>query len=49
VVSERELAQKYQVSKTPIREALAQTLRDGLLEIPGLIMYCADDLTNLAP
>jgi len=25
---------------------LAQTLRDGLSEIPGVILYCADDLTN---
>ena len=36
VVSERELARRYQVSKTPIREALAQTCHDGLTQrLPG--------------
>jgi selenocysteine lyase/cysteine desulfurase len=25
---------------------LAQTLRDGLSEIPGVVLYFADDLTN---
>ena len=36
VVSERELAKKFQVSKTPIREALAQTCYDGLMQrLPG--------------
>lgn len=31
VVSERELARRYEISKTPIREALAQTCHDGLM------------------
>jgi len=36
VVSERELARRYQTSKTPIREALAQTCHDGLMQrLPG--------------
>lgn len=36
VVSERELARKYEISKTPIREALAQTCHDGLVQrLPG--------------
>jgi DNA-binding GntR family transcriptional regulator len=36
VVSERELAQRYKVSKTPMREALAQTCHDGLMQrLPG--------------
>lgn len=36
VVSERELAQRYDVSKTPMREALAQTCHDGLTQrLPG--------------
>jgi DNA-binding GntR family transcriptional regulator len=36
VVSERELAQRYEVSKTPMREALAQTCHDALIQrLPG--------------
>ena len=36
VVSERELARRYDVSKTPMREALAQTCHDGLIQrLPG--------------
>lgn len=36
IVSERELAQRYEVSKTPMREALAQTCHDGLMQrLPG--------------
>ena len=36
VVSERELAQRYEVSKTPMREALAQTCHEGLMRrLPG--------------
>jgi DNA-binding GntR family transcriptional regulator len=36
VVSERELARHYEVSKTPMREALAQTCHDGLMQrLPG--------------
>jgi DNA-binding GntR family transcriptional regulator len=36
VVSERELARRYEVSKTPMREALAQTCHDGLMQrLPG--------------
>ncbi len=36
VVSERELARRYELSKTPIREALAQTCYDGLMQrLPG--------------
>ena len=36
VVSERELARRYEVSKTPMREALAQTCHDGLIQrLPG--------------
>jgi DNA-binding GntR family transcriptional regulator len=36
VVSERELARRYEISKTPIREALAQTCHDGLMQrLPG--------------
>jgi len=32
VVSERELAQRYEVSKTPIREALTRVCHDGLVQ-----------------
>jgi DNA-binding GntR family transcriptional regulator len=32
VVSERELARRYETSKTPIREALAQTCHEGLMQ-----------------
>ncbi|MCP4539345.1 MAG: GntR family transcriptional regulator [Chloroflexi bacterium] len=36
VVSERELARQYEVSKTPIREALSQVCHDGLMQrLPG--------------
>jgi DNA-binding GntR family transcriptional regulator len=36
VVSERELARRYEISKTPIREALAQTCYEGLIQrLPG--------------
>ena len=36
VVSERELARKYEVSKTPVREALSQACHQGLvLRLPG--------------
>ena len=36
IVSERELARRYEVSKTPMREALAQTCHDGLMRrLPG--------------
>lgn len=36
VVSERELAGRYGMSKTPIREALAQLCHDGLMQrLPG--------------
>lgn len=36
VVSERELARRYEISKTPIREALAQTCFEGLMQrLPG--------------
>jgi DNA-binding GntR family transcriptional regulator len=36
VVSERELAHRYKISKTPIREALMQTCHDGLIQrLPG--------------
>ena len=36
MVSERELARRYDVSKTPIREALAQTCHEGLMQrLPG--------------
>jgi DNA-binding GntR family transcriptional regulator len=36
VVSERELARQYEVSKTPIREALTQVCHDGLMQrLPG--------------
>jgi DNA-binding GntR family transcriptional regulator len=36
VVSERELARRYEISKTPIREALAQTCHEGLMQrLPG--------------
>jgi len=36
VVSERELAHRYGISKTPIREALAKTCHDGLMHrLPG--------------
>jgi len=36
VVSERELAGQYEMSKTPIREALAQVCHDGLMQrLPG--------------
>lgn len=36
VVSERELARKYEISKTPMREALAQTCYEGLMQrLPG--------------
>jgi DNA-binding GntR family transcriptional regulator len=36
VVSERELARRYEVSKTPIREALTQVCHDGLVQrLPG--------------
>ena len=36
VVSERELARRYDVGKTPMREALAQTCHDGLMQrLPG--------------
>jgi len=36
VVSERELAHRYKISKTPIREALGQTCHDGLMQrLPG--------------
>ncbi len=36
VVSERELARQYEVSKTPIREALTQVCHDGLVQrLPG--------------
>ncbi len=36
VVSERELARQYDVSKTPIREALSQVCHDGLMQrLPG--------------
>ncbi len=32
VVSERELARQYEMSKTPIREALSQVCHDGLMQ-----------------
>jgi DNA-binding GntR family transcriptional regulator len=36
VVTERELAGRYQMSKTPIREALTQVCHDGLVQrLPG--------------
>jgi DNA-binding GntR family transcriptional regulator len=36
VVTERELARRYDVSKTPIREALTQVCHDGLVQrLPG--------------
>jgi DNA-binding GntR family transcriptional regulator len=36
VVSERELAHRYEISKTPVREALVQTCHDGLIQrLPG--------------
>ena len=36
VVSERELARQYDMSKTPIREALTQVCHDGLMQrLPG--------------
>jgi DNA-binding GntR family transcriptional regulator len=36
VVSERELAGQYEMSKTPIREALTQVCHDGLMQrLPG--------------
>lgn len=36
VVSERELARRYDMSKTPIREALSHVCRDGLMQrLPG--------------
>jgi len=36
VVSERELAQRYAVSKTPMREALSQACHDGFIQrLPG--------------
>ena len=36
VVSERELARRYEISKTPIREALTQTCHEGLMQrLPG--------------
>ena len=36
VVSERELARRYEISKTPIREALTQVCHDGLMQrLPG--------------
>jgi DNA-binding GntR family transcriptional regulator len=36
VVSERQLARRYEVSKTPMREALAQTCHEGLIQrLPG--------------
>ena len=36
IVSERELARRFEISKTPIREALAQTCHDGLMQrLPG--------------
>lgn len=36
VVSERELARRYEMSKTPIREALSQVCHDGLMQrLPG--------------
>lgn len=36
VVSERELARQYKMSKTPIREALTQVCHDGLMQrLPG--------------
>jgi DNA-binding GntR family transcriptional regulator len=36
IVSERELARQYDMSKTPIREALAQVCHDGLMQrLPG--------------
>ncbi len=36
VVSERELARRYEMSKTPIREALSQVCHDGLMRrLPG--------------
>jgi DNA-binding GntR family transcriptional regulator len=36
IVSERELARRYGINKTPIREALVQTCHDGLMQrLPG--------------
>lgn len=36
VVSERELASRYEMSKTPIREAVTQVCREGLMKrLPG--------------
>jgi DNA-binding GntR family transcriptional regulator len=36
IVSERELARRYEISKTPIREALAKTCHEGLMQrLPG--------------
>ena len=36
VVSERELARQYEMSKTPIRDALSQVCHDGLMQrLPG--------------
>lgn len=36
VVSERELARQYEMSKTPIREALSRVCHDGLMQrLPG--------------
>lgn len=36
IVSERELAQRYDMSKTPVREAIGQVCREGLVQrLPG--------------
>jgi len=36
IVSERELAARYEMSKTPIREAITQVCREGLMQrLPG--------------
>jgi len=36
IVSERELASRYEMSKTPIREAITQVCREGLMQrLPG--------------
>jgi DNA-binding GntR family transcriptional regulator len=36
VVSERELAERYSMSKTPVREAIGQVCREGLVQkLPG--------------
>jgi DNA-binding GntR family transcriptional regulator len=52
VVSERELAGRYEMSKTPIREALTQVCHDGLMQrLPGrgymVVPITIQDIRNL--